>query len=132
VNRKRRLLGIFDQAHIVVLDAADARADRPRDHAVGRVGGQQRLQLCLVRRDASDPNGMGQFGVFEVGLRGSKFAQRRYGPLGIGASARAAAMAGMARRGTGRRCVSRGPASAGDCGLVCQRSDDYQVKPASS
>jgi hypothetical protein len=32
------------QTRIVVLDAADARADRAAHQAVGRVGGQQRLQ----------------------------------------------------------------------------------------
>jgi hypothetical protein len=35
----------FDQARIVIPDIADARAHRPGDHAVGRVGGEQRLQI---------------------------------------------------------------------------------------
>ena len=38
------------QTRIVVLDVADARADRPANHLVGRVGGQQRPELRLVRR----------------------------------------------------------------------------------
>src|ERR1700730_927704 len=36
-------------------EAADARADRPADHVVGGVGGQQRLELRLVRRFFPQP-----------------------------------------------------------------------------
>ena len=45
----------FDQARIVVPDVADARADRPADHGVGRIGGQQRFQPRLVGRLLAEP-----------------------------------------------------------------------------
>jgi hypothetical protein len=45
----------LDQARIVIPDIADARADRPADHVVGGVGGQQRLELRLVRRFFPEP-----------------------------------------------------------------------------
>ena len=40
----------FDEARIVVPDIADAGADRPADHLLGRVGGQQRFEPLLGRR----------------------------------------------------------------------------------
>jgi hypothetical protein len=45
----------LDQARIVIPDIADAYADRPADHVVGGVGGQQRLELRLVRRFFPEP-----------------------------------------------------------------------------
>src|ERR1700730_13313151 len=40
----------LDQARIVIPDIADARADRPADHALGRGGAQQRLESRQVGR----------------------------------------------------------------------------------
>jgi hypothetical protein len=45
----------LDQARIVIPDIGDAGADRPADHVVGGVGGQQRLELRLVRRFFPEP-----------------------------------------------------------------------------
>ena len=45
----------FDQRRIVVPDIADPRAHGPAHHAVGRVGGQQRLQFRYVRRFLAEP-----------------------------------------------------------------------------
>src|SRR4029077_11001244 len=45
----------LDEARIVIPDIADARADRPGDHVVGRVGGQERLQVRLVRWFFAEP-----------------------------------------------------------------------------
>src|SRR6202030_3517237 len=44
-----------DQARIVIPDIADARADRPADHALGRVGAQQRLESRQVGRFLAEP-----------------------------------------------------------------------------
>ena len=41
---------------IVVLDVADARAHRPADHVIGRVGGQQRLELRQLGRLFAKPH----------------------------------------------------------------------------
>jgi hypothetical protein len=40
---------------IVVPDIADGRAHRPADHAVGRVGGEQRLHMRLFGRVLAEP-----------------------------------------------------------------------------
>jgi len=45
----------LDQARIVIPDVADARAHRPADH-IGRVGGQQRLQIRHVGRLFAKPS----------------------------------------------------------------------------
>ena len=38
----------LDQRRVVVFDVADARANRPADHLIGRVGDEERFQLRLV------------------------------------------------------------------------------------
>ena len=46
VNSRAKLHGAgdrLDEARVIVLDA-DARADRPADHVIGRAGRQQRLE----------------------------------------------------------------------------------------
>jgi len=40
----------LDEARVVVLDVADARAHRPANHFFRRAGDQQRLELRHVRR----------------------------------------------------------------------------------
>jgi hypothetical protein len=39
----------------VIPDIADARAHRPAHHVIGRIGGQKRLELRLVRRFFAQP-----------------------------------------------------------------------------
>ena len=46
----------LDQAGVIVLDVADARALRPANHLIGRAGGQQRLELRHVRRLFAQPH----------------------------------------------------------------------------
>ena len=48
-RRSSRQNNRLDQARIIVLDVADARADRPADHLFGRVGREQRLELRARR-----------------------------------------------------------------------------------
>src|SRR5438270_10352645 len=45
----------LDEGVIVVPDIADARADQPADHFIGRIGGQQRLELRHIRRLFAEP-----------------------------------------------------------------------------
>ena len=42
----------FDQRRVIVLQVPDARTDQPADHLIGRVGGQQRLELRHAGRRA--------------------------------------------------------------------------------
>ena len=50
-----RQMNRLDQIRIVVLDVPDARAHRPADHVVGRVGGEKCLQIRHVGRLLTQP-----------------------------------------------------------------------------
>src|SRR6516164_5785970 len=46
----------FDQAGVVVLDAADASAHRPASHALGRIGHEKGFELAQIRWLFSKPD----------------------------------------------------------------------------
>jgi hypothetical protein len=45
----------LNERRIVVFDVTDARAHRPADHIVGRVGGEQRFQPVFLLKGANFP-----------------------------------------------------------------------------
>src|SRR5262245_58353468 len=59
ISRSDQGLNRLHQARIVVLYAADARADRPADHPLRRVRGEQRFRLRRVGRFFAEPCGPG-------------------------------------------------------------------------
>jgi len=113
----------LDQSGIVVPDIADAWAHRPAYHAVGRVGGQQRLHMRLVGRLLAEPSrpGLGredrrhpvmQRGAEFVRLRGlrggfKKLDPRRIPPDKIEEAASCHAASAGRRMWRSRTC--RGP-----------------------
>jgi hypothetical protein len=76
-----RLGNRLDQARIVVPDIADALADRPADHVLGRVGRQQRLELRHLGRFFTEPCGPG-FGQRRVAGQEPLSAQQSVGQPG--------------------------------------------------
>jgi hypothetical protein len=68
----------LDESGTVILYVADARADRPADHVVAGIGGEQSLQIFWIGRLLAEPDRPG-LGGSTTGIRLWSSAHKAFG-----------------------------------------------------